>query len=150
MKISIGSDHRGIDQRQIVSKVIQSLGHTPVDCGTDSTESCDYPDIAKQVCQSILSKSSDQGVLICGTGIGMSIAANKFPGIRAAVCHDVNTATLCRQHNNANVLCLSGGLSEQEFEALINAWINSEFEGDRHQRRIDKIHALECSETQNA
>ena len=144
MKIAIGSDHRGVQQRVICASVLAKLGHEVIDCGTHTNESCDYPDIAKNVCEAIVNGEAEQGVLICGTGVGMGIAANKFPAIRAAVCHNIETAELCRQHNNANVLCLSGTLDERQFHDMIAAWLNSEFEGGRHQRRIDKIHEFEC------
>ena len=147
MKIAIGSDHRGVQQRAYVAAALTRLEYQIEDCGTPSEDACDYPDIAKRVCEAILEGAAQQGILICGTGIGMGMAANKFPTIRAAVCHDIQTAELCRQHNNANVLCLPGGLDERQYHDIISAWLNSEFEGGRHQRRIDKIHHLECAKT---
>ena len=144
MKISIGSDHRGIEQRQTVAAAIEALNFQSDDCGTHSTESCDYPDIAEVVAQRVAAGDSDRGILICGTGIGMSIAANKVPGIRAAVCHDRTTTELSRQHNNANVLCLAGSLSSDQITELVSIWLLTAFEGGRHQRRVEKIAQLEA------
>lgn len=144
MKIAIGSDHRGVEQRKSIAKAIEAAGHTAVDRGTFSSESCDYPDIARDVAQEVSSGRCDGGVLLCGTGIGVSIAANKVSGIRAAVCCNVDMARLSRQHNNANVLCLSGEKhSETEYFELVDTWLNSEFEGGRHARRVDKIMQIE-------
>ncbi len=144
MKISIGSDHRGIEQRQTAAAAIEALNFQSDDCGTYSTESCDYPDIAEVVAQRVAAGDSDRGILICGTGIGMSIAANKVPGIRAAVCHDRTTTVLSRQHNNANVLCLAGSLSSDQITELVSIWLVTAFEGGRHQRRVEKISQLEA------
>ena len=108
MIISIGSDHRGVEHRKIIRQIVESLGHTVHDCGTMTTESCDYPDIAKDVGNSIRSGDSQMGILICGTGIGVMIAANKVKGIRAAICCNPDAVRLSRQHNDANVLCLAG------------------------------------------
>lgn len=145
MIVSIGSDHRGIEQRKVIVAAIESIKMTADDCGTDSTESADYPDFAEIVSRKVANSESDRGILICGTGIGMSIAANKIKGIRAAVCHDKNTTELSRQHNNANVLCLPGSLSDAEMAEIVQIWLNTEFEGGRHARRVDKIMALECA-----
>ena len=144
MKIAIGSDHHGLEHRQTIAKVVEAQGGTPMDLGTHTAESCDYPDIAFEVATSVQSGNADLGVLVCGTGIGMAIAANKVAGIRAAVCHDVNTSILSRQHNNANVLCVPGkALSGDELQAVVEAWLTSEFEGGRHARRVDKITGYE-------
>jgi ribose 5-phosphate isomerase B len=140
MIVAIGSDHRGIAQRQWVADEVQILQHELHDLGTHSTESCDYPDIAEAVAREVASGAADMGVLICGTGIGVSIAANKVHGVRAALCHDLHTAQMSRRHNNANVLCLPGdALSEQQVKSIVHEWFLAEFEGDRHQRRVDKI-----------
>lgn len=144
MKVSIGSDHRGIEQRKIIAEAIQSAGHTVDDCGTFSAESCDYPEVAFAVATKVSTDESQMGVLICGTGIGMSIAANKVNGVRAAVCCDLAAAKLSRQHNNANVLCLSGESFEAEqYAELVTHWLGAEFEGGRHARRVDKIAEIE-------
>ena len=144
MKVSIGSDHRGVEQRKIIASAIESAGHDVDDCGTYSTESCDYPDIAQTVATKVSGGESEMGVLICGTGIGMSMAANKIHGIRAAVCCDLDKARLSRQHNNANVLCLAGsGFDAAEYSELVTEWLSTEFEGGRHARRVDKIAEIE-------
>ena len=144
MRVSIGSDHRGIEQRKIIADAIESAGHIVDDCGTFSTDSCDYPDIAYAVATKIAAGESQMGVLICGTGIGMSIAANKINGVRAAVCCDLETAKLSRQHNNANVLCLSGeAFDAGQYAELVTQWLGTEFEGGRHARRVDKILEIE-------
>ncbi len=144
MLVSIGSDHRGIEQRKIIAAAIEFAGHTVDDCGTFSTESCDYPEIAYVVATKIAAGNSQMGVLICGTGIGMSIAANKINGIRAAVCCSLEAAKLSRQHNNANVLCLSGeAFDAQQYADLVSLWLGTEFEGGRHSRRVAKITEIE-------
>lgn len=145
MNIFIGSDHRGLEQRKIIAAAIEALNLNFDDRGTHSTESCDYPDIAEDVAERVSAGESDRGILICGTGIGMSIAANKIPGIRAAVCHDRKTAELSRQHNNANVLCLAGSLSADELTDIVKIWLTTAFEGGRHRRRVDKITQLEAN-----
>ncbi|MEZ6095256.1 MAG: ribose 5-phosphate isomerase B [Pirellulaceae bacterium] len=140
MKIALGSDHRGMEQRSWAQAEIEFQGHEASDFGTHSTESCDYPDIAKDVALAVAQGDCERGILICGTGIGMSIAANKIDGIRAAVCHDLNTAVLSRQHNDANILCLPGNdLDERQLKSIVHAWIDEPFEGGRHQRRVEKI-----------
>lgn len=144
MKVAIGSDHRGLTQRQIIDQAVAAAGHTPVDCGTFSTESVDYPDIAADVAQKVADGTVDRGILLCGTGIGVSIAANKIDGIRAAVCWDEDSVRLSRQHNDANVLCLSGErFSDEEYHHLINVWLKTPFEGGRHAIRTAKIKGLE-------
>lgn len=149
MKVSIGSDHRGLEQRKVVAAAIEACGHEVDDQGSFTEESCDYPDIAKVVADRIVGGECELGILVCGTGIGMSIAANKVDGIRAALCADVEAAKLSRQHNNANILCLAGNeFDPQEFEKLVTAWLKAEFEGGRHARRLDKVKQLEteCKE----
>lgn len=144
MQIAIGSDHRGYNMKEKVAELLNGLGHTVSDEGTNSTESCDYPDVAAAVARKIVSGEADRGILICGSGIGMAITANKFPGVRATTCHDEVTAEICRRHNNVNVLCLSGDLlGESRLEALVNVWLETDFEGGRHSRRLDKIAAIE-------
>lgn len=144
MKISVGSDHRGVEHRKVIRRIVESLGHSVVDCGTMTTESCDYPDIAAKVGSSISSGDSEMGILICGTGIGVMIAANKVKGIRAAICCNQEAVVLSRQHNNANVLCLAGnGFAEDHIRETITTWLSTEFEGGRHARRVEKIAAME-------
>ena len=144
LSISIGSDHRGHEQRKIVAQAIEDCGHQVDDQGSFSEESTDYPDIAATVTERIVSGESEMGILVCGTGIGMSIAANKVDGIRAALCNDVPTAELSRQHNNANVLCLAGNdFDPDQFKLIVTAWLTTEFEGGRHARRVEKIKGLE-------
>lgn len=144
MKISVGTDHRGLDQKRMVTQIAESLGHEVVDHGANSTESCDYPDIAQTLGSSVASGSTDRGILICGTGIGMSIAANKVKGIRAAVCNNTNQARLSRQHNDANVLCLPGdSFEEAAVRELVSIWLTTEFEGGRHGRRVEKVKQME-------
>lgn len=144
MKIGIGSDHRGIQQRHWAALAIRSCDAEPLDLGTHSTESVDYPDIAVEVARAVASGACQYGVLICGTGIGVSIAANKVPGVRAAVCHDLHTAEMSRRHNDANVLCLPGdALNQQQLETIVKHWIETGFEGGRHARRVEKLRALD-------
>jgi ribose 5-phosphate isomerase B len=144
MKISIGSDHRGVDHRKVIGNIVESLGHTVVDCGTMTTEPCDYPDIAVTVGNSVSAGQSDMGILICGTGIGVMIAANKVKGVRATICCNHEAVVLSRQHNNANVLCLAGnGFDEDNVRETITTWLATEFEGGRHARRVEKIAAME-------
>lgn len=140
MRIAIGSDHRGYETKRRLLPILQKLGHEISDLGTDGSASVDYPDFAFQVAQAVSEGRVDRGVLICGTSIGMCIAANKVKGVRAAPCHDSITAEMSRRHNNANVLCLSADLLGDELIArMIRIWLETEFEGGRHARRVDKI-----------
>ena len=144
MKVSIGSDHRGLVQRKFIADTIKELGHEVDDQGSYSEEPSDYPDLAEQVAHQVVTGNSERGVLVCGTGIGMSIAANKVDGIRAALCCDVPQAILSRQHNDANVLCIAGNdFDEPLCKAILTAWLSTEFEGGRHARRVEKIQLLE-------
>ena len=144
IRVSIGSDHRGHDQRKVLAVLIEECGHQVDDQGSFSQESTDYPDIASVVADKIINGESELGILVCGTGIGVSIAANKIAGIRAALCKDVPTAELSRQHNDANVLCLAGNeFDPEEYRLIVTAWLAAEFEGGRHARRVDKIKNLE-------
>jgi ribose 5-phosphate isomerase B len=144
MRIAIGSDHRGVTLRTQVLKVLERLGHEALDMGTSEPGSVDYPDIAAVVAQKVSKGEVERGILVCGTGLGMTIAANKFPGVRAAPCHDDLTAELSRRHNDLNVLCLSGDmLGERLVDRLIEIWLKTEFEGGRHARRVKKIAQLE-------
>ncbi len=141
MRIAIGCDHRGLNLKQFIIKLIAEAKHGYEDFGCYTTESVDYPDIAQKVGEAVARGDFERGILICDTGIGMSIAANKVKGIRAALCHDVFSARRARQHNDANILCLGAG-KEQEQEpvaGIVEAFLTGEFEGGRHQRRVDKI-----------
>lgn len=140
MKIYIGSDHAGFELKAHLSKFLQVVGHTVMDQGTDSTASVDYPDFAQKVAQAVLAEPGASGVVICGSGIGVSIAANRFKGIRCALCHDVQTATLARQHNNANILALGARLlTPPQAEAIVKAFFEAKYEGGRHEQRLIKI-----------
>jgi ribose 5-phosphate isomerase B len=144
MKIIIGSDHRGFAIKQRLRKLLEQLGHEVVDAGSHTPESTDYPDFAFAVAGQVGSGDFERGVLICGTGIGMCIAANKVHGVRAAPCHDIVTAEMSRRHNDANILCLSGDLlGEEMIERIAKIWLDTPFEGGRHARRIDKIAQFE-------
>ncbi len=142
--ISIGCDHGGYELKCHIIKHLEEKGIEIKDFGCFDENSVDYPDIAKKVCNSILTGETDRGILVCGTGIGMSIAANKFKGIRAAHVTDVYSATMTKQHNNSNIICLGGRITGRELAfMIIDAWIENEFLGGRHQNRIDKISNLE-------
>jgi ribose 5-phosphate isomerase B len=144
MKIAVGSDHRGYEVKRRVITLLQQLGHEVTDMGPASAESVDYPDYALQVAQAVGQKAVDRGILICGTGIGMCIAANKVAGVRAAPCHDSITAEMSRRHNDANVLCLSADLlGEELIDRMVRIWLQTDFEGGRHARRVDKITRFE-------
>lgn len=146
MKIAIGSDHRGQDQRKQLTEIVSARGHDAIDCGYFGDDSADYPDIAVELCRRIVDGEVDRGVLVCGTGIGMSIAANKVEGIRAALVCSVESAQLACAHNNANVICLAGNNFDPEFyRAAVGAWLDTEFEGGRHARRLGKIADIESS-----
>lgn len=145
MKVALGSDHRGFDVKRRILSVLQQLNHEAVDFGPSSTDSVDYPDFAFLVAQSVSEGKADRGILICGTGIGMCIAANKVKGIRAAPCHDSITAEMSRRHNDANVLCLSADLlGEELIDRMVRIWLETEFEAGRHARRVEKIRKREA------
>lgn len=149
MIIAVGSDHRGFATKTRLMSLLSEFGHTGLDCGPDSGESVDYPDFAAKVARAVSTKQAERGILICGTGIGMCIAANKFPGVRACTCHDEMTARLSRQHNDTNILCLSADLlSERVMNRLIEIWLSTDFESGRHARRIEKITLLEAENPQ--
>jgi ribose 5-phosphate isomerase B len=144
MKIAIGCDHRGFEVKTKLIELVAKLGHEATDSGAFSGDSCDYPDVAADVARKVSSGAVDRGILICGSGIGMCIAANKIPGVRAAPCHDDLTAEMSRRHNDLNVLCLSADmLGERLIDRLVEVWLNTPFEGGRHSRRIEKISELE-------
>jgi ribose 5-phosphate isomerase B len=145
MRIVVGADHRGYSLRARIVDLLQRLGHDVEDVGTHSGEAVDYPDIAARAARKVSRGEVDRGILICGTGLGMCITANKFPGVRATPCHDDLTAEMSRRHNDANILCLSADLlGEQVVDRMVEIWLNADFEGGRHARRIAKICDLEA------
>lgn len=138
MKVAIGCDHGGIDLKKNIIAVLRELGHEVEDQGSNSSDSVDYPNYAKLVTTLVKEGVCERGILICGTGIGMSMAANRIPGIRAALCHEMFSARMSREHNDANILCLGArvtgpGLAQE----IVRIWMTSDFSGGRHQRRID-------------
>ncbi len=140
MKLAIASDHRGYPAKEQIKGFMESLGHEVVDFGCDGTESCDYPDLGIAGAQAVARGECERAILMCGTGIGMSIAANKVKGIRAALCHDELTAELSRRHNDANVLCLPADLIGGELtRRVIETWLKTTYEAGRHERRLKKI-----------
>jgi len=142
--IIIGSDHGGLALKTALNSYLHRRGFQVSDAGTNSDASVDYPDFGQKVAETVIAGEAELGILICGTGIGMSIAANKIPGIRAALVTDVFMARMAKEHNNANVLVLGGRvLDEQKACDLVGAWLDATFEGGRHQARLDKITALE-------
>ena len=149
MKIAVGNDHRGSAVKQRVIGLLAELGHEVVDLGTNGPASVDYPDYALPVAETVSRGKADRGILICATGHGMCIAANKVAGIRAANCRDVVDAELSRRHNDANVMCLAADLiGEEQVEKMVRTWLATDFEGGRHARRTDKIAAYEKTHTE--
>ena len=139
-KIAVGSDHGGFNLKNRIIKFLEENGHEVKDFGTYSTESCDYPVYAKAVAKSVALGENEKGIIVCGSGIGVSIAANKVKGVRAALCHESHSAMLSRLHNNANVLCLGERITGESLALdIVNVWLKSEYEGGRHQRRIDML-----------
>ena len=144
MRIAIGSDHRGVTSRSRLVGLLERMGHEIVDCGSFGDEAVDYPDVAAEVARRVADGAVERGILLCCTGVGMAIAANKVAGVRAATCHDEVTAEMSRRHNDLNVLCLSAELIGPEVQdKIIRTWLATPFEGGRHARRVDKIAALE-------
>ena len=142
--IALGSDHGGYELKNHVKKHLIERGFEIKDYGVFSEDSVDYPDCAAPVCEAVLSGEAEKGILFCGTGIGISIAANKFDGIRAALCGDVFSATMAKQHNNANIIALGGRVTGRELAFMIvDAWLDNEFLGGRHADRVAKIHEIE-------
>lgn len=140
MKISVASDHGGFALKQEIAEYLRQQGHEVLDCGCHSTDSCDYPDFGAAAAKAVASGQCDRGVVICSTGIGISIAANKVPGIRCALCGDIYSAEMTRRHNNANVLAMGAHLTAPVLaKKILDVFLSTEFEGGRHQRRIDKI-----------
>ena len=144
MKISIANDHRGIALKTRVVSLLEQHGHEVTNFGTDDTESVDYPDYAAKVCEQVSRGNVDRGILICGSGIGMNIAANKHTNVRAVRAQDEHDAEWSRKHNNANVLCLAADrIGEGPVDGLVELWLSTEFEGGRHARRVDKLGEIE-------
>ena len=144
MKIALGSDHAGFELKEDLRDYLAELKIDALDLGVYSQEAVDYPEVAGEVAGKVSRGKVEKGLLICGAGIGMSIAANRFPGVRAALCHDSFTARVSREHNNANILVLGGRLIGKGLaREILEVWLETEFQGGRHQRRLDKITALE-------
>jgi ribose 5-phosphate isomerase B len=146
MKIAVGSDHRGYEVKRRLVALLQQMGHEVLDVGPVGKDSVDYPDFAFEVARAVGDGRAERGILACGTGIGMCIAANKVKGVRAAPCHDSITAEMSRRHNDANVLCLSADLlGEELIERMVRIWLETPFEGGRHARRVEKITRFEAA-----
>ncbi|MHC4580952.1 MAG: ribose 5-phosphate isomerase B [Planctomycetota bacterium] len=144
MKIAIGSDHRGFETKQQVKAIAAELGHECIDFGTSDNYPVDYPDLAYLAAMAVAKKEADRAILACATGIGMSMAANKIHGVRAALCHDELSAQVSRDHNDANVLCLSADqIGAVLLRKMVEVWLTTEFSGGRHERRVKKIHIIE-------
>lgn len=147
MKIALGSDHRGFKAKEQIKVIIKQLGHEFIDFGTSDDDPVDYPDMAYLAAKAVADKDVDKAILACGTGIGMSITANKIKGIRAALCHDEISARISRDHNDANILCLSADLTgDLMLRRIVEVWLETNFGGGRHQRRVKKIDAIEKGE----
>jgi ribose 5-phosphate isomerase B len=144
MVIAVGSDHAGFNLKEAIKAKLEAEGHTIIDVGTDSTESVDYPKFGHAVGRTVASGEAERGVAVCGSGIGISIACNKVPGIRAALCTSVEMAEMCRRHNNANVICMGERMITQELAfAMVDTWMTTEFEGGKHLRRINELDDIE-------
>jgi len=149
MTIAIGSDHAAFHLKEVIKTYAEKLGHTVTDCGTHSADSVDYPDFGIAVGKAVASGKADRGIVLCGSGIGISIACNKVKGIRCALCSEPLSASLSRQHNDANVLALGARIiGESMAKKIVEIWLSTDFEGGHHQRRIDKIAAFESSDKQ--
>lgn len=145
MKIAIGSDHAGVALKAEITKLLEELSYEVINCGTDSLESVDYPDIAEKVAKEVIDYNI-LGIIICGTGIGISIAANKIPGIRAALCQDIYTARLAREHNNANIVSIGARITGPGLATeIVKTFIKTDFLEGRHQRRVEKIKEIELN-----
>ncbi len=144
MRVAIGNDHSAVELKEIIADYVRELGHEAINLGTDSTQSCDYPLYGEKVGRAVVSGEADLGIAICGTGLGISLAANKVKGVRACVCSEPYTARMSRLHNNANVLCFGARVVGSELAKMITqVWLETEFEGGRHQRRVDQIMEIE-------
>lgn len=140
MKIAIGCDHAGYELKEKVKAKMTAAGHEMIDVGTDSTESVDYPKYGHAVGRAVASGEVERGIAICGSGIGISIACNKVPGVRAALCTSTEMAEMCRRHNNANVICMGARMISEELAfAMVDTWMTTEFEGGKHERRINEL-----------
>ncbi|MCJ8325872.1 MAG: ribose 5-phosphate isomerase B [Campylobacterales bacterium] len=146
MKYFIAADHAGVEFKSLVKEIFEKRGHEVIDLGPMNKDRVDYPDFAAKLCKEVLEDENSKGILICGSGIGMSMAANKFDGIRAALCHNEYSAQMAREHNNANVICLGERVSGLGMiENIIKAWDETEFAYGRHEQRVEKINALYSS-----
>lgn len=144
MKIAVANDHRGAKAIEQVKAIVAQLNHECIDFGSRNKGPIDYPDVAYRAAKAVSENKADLAILVCGTGIGMSIAANKVKGVRAALCFDELNAKISRQHNDANVLCLSGDLlGSSALRKIVETWLTTDFAGGRHQRRVEKINAIE-------
>lgn len=144
MKLGIGCDHAGLELKNEILSLLEDLGFECVDFGTDSTQSVDYPDFGEKVSEAVSSGEIERGILICGTGIGMSIVANKFSQVRASLCNELFTARMSRLHNNANILVLGGRIVGKDLaKEIVRTWISTPFEGERHALRLRKITLIE-------
>lgn len=144
MKIVIGNDHAAVELKNIIKEHLESKGIEVIDVGTDTNDSCDYPVYGEKVGRAVVSGEADLGIAICGTGVGISIAANKVKGVRACVCSEPYSAKLSRMHNNSNVLAFGARVVGSEMaKMIVDTWLEAEYEGGRHQRRVDLIHAIE-------
>lgn len=144
MKIAIGCDHAGVELKKEIISLLNNLRIESIDFGTDRAESVDYPDFGEKVSLAVSKGEIEKGILICGTGIGMSIVANKFPGIRASLCNELFTAKMSRLHNDANILVLGGRVVGSDLaKEIVRTWVSTPFEGERHCRRLDKITKIE-------
>ncbi len=144
MIIAVGSDHAGWEMKEDLKSFLEKMGHEVRDLGTDSSESVDYPDYAQAVAEAVTGGEAEKGIIVCGTGIGSSITANKIPGIRAALCHNIYTAEMSRAHNDANVLCLGERvIDKKSAREIVKVWLTTSFSGARHARRVEKIKEIE-------
>ena len=144
MKIAMGNDHSAVEMKNEIKAYLEAKGHEVLNLGTDSTESCDYPVYGEKVGRAVVSGEADLGITICGTGVGISLAANKVKGVRAVVCSEPYSAKLSKMHNNTNVLSFGARVIGVELaKMIVDAWLDAEFEGGRHQRRVDQIMAIE-------
>lgn len=147
MKIAVACDHRGYEAKELIKNILQREGHEVLDFGANESKSCDYPDYAIPASLAVAKGEVERGILICGSGIGMSITANKVKGVRAALCHDELTAQLSRKHNDANVLCLPAMLvNDPLVNRIVSSWLTTDFEGGRHERRVEKMMSAEQAE----
>jgi ribose 5-phosphate isomerase B len=148
MFVAIGSDHAGLDLKKDVLDLLMDLGHEYADYGTDTPQSVDYPDFGEKVAEAVAGGKADRGILICGTGIGMSIVANKFHDIRAALCNDLFSAKMSRLHNDANILVMGGRIIGKDLaKAIVSTWMKTDFESGRHLNRLKKISLIELKTT---